>query len=224
MDSVSLRTPWRYLAIQPRLAAVGPLGLYSAPSGAARPAAPSTTASLAPGAPSTTASPAPGSPTPASPAAPPARPTGPTVLASGLVAPWGIAFLPGGDLSASIGPAQKPDLDFARFVKAASLAHPQVALPLVQRLARAYGSRALPLLRESFGAEVAPGLFEAELNFLRREEWACSADDVLWRRSKLGLHYTPAQRAAVADWCAHHWADAAAPGQPAAIHQETAWN
>ena len=150
------------------------------------------------------------------------------LLAKSLSTPRGAwtehAFLPGGDLSASIGPAQKPDLDFARFVQAASLAHPQVPLPLVQRLARAYGSRALPLLRESFGAEVAPGLFEAELNFLRREEWACSADDVLWRRSKLGLHYTPAQRAAVADWCARRWADAAAPGQPAAAHQETAWN
>jgi ABC-type sulfate/molybdate transport systems ATPase subunit len=38
------------------------------------------------------------------------------------------------------------------------------------------------------GPEVVPGLHEAELNYLHRHEWARSADDVLWRRSKLGLH------------------------------------
>ena len=58
------------------------------------------------------------------------------------------------------------------------------------------------------GPEVAPGLHEAELRFLEREEWACSADDVLWRRSKLGLHYSAAERQQVADWLArqatHH--------------------
>ncbi len=50
------------------------------------------------------------------------------------------------------------------------------------------------------GAEVAPGLYEAELDYLQRSEWACGADDVLWRRSKLGLHYTAQQRDEVAGW------------------------
>ena len=57
-------------------------------------------------------------------------------------------------------------------------------------------------LLAELGAEVAPGLHEAELAFLRREEWAVSADDVLWRRSKLGLHYSAAERQQVADWMA----------------------
>lgn len=52
----------------------------------------------------------------------------------------------------------------------------------------------------ALGPEVAPGLFEAELRYLMREEWARCADDVLWRRSKLGLHFTGVQRQAVADW------------------------
>lgn len=50
------------------------------------------------------------------------------------------------------------------------------------------------------GAEVAPGLHEAELHFLMSSEWATCADDVLWRRSKLGLHYTESQRAQVQAW------------------------
>jgi glycerol-3-phosphate dehydrogenase len=67
------------------------------------------------------------------------------------------------------------------------------------------------------GAEVAPGLFEAELRYLHHCEWARSADDVLWRRSKLGLHFTLAEREAVARWCDAQWgaadgAAAAAPG------------
>jgi hypothetical protein len=37
---------------------------------------------------------------------------------------------------------------------------------------------------------VAPGLYEAELRYLCDQEWARSADDVLWRRTKLGLHYS----------------------------------
>ena len=66
---------------------------------------------------------------------------------------------------------------------------------------------------------------EAELNYLRAHEWARSADDVLWRRSKLGLHLTPAQRATVADWCAAHWPDAIPPLAATATRTtETAWN
>jgi glycerol-3-phosphate dehydrogenase len=127
------------------------------------------------------------------------------------------AFLPGGDLSATIGAAQRPDTDFSRFVQALALAHPELPTPLVRRLARAYGSRAVALLKQPRGAEVAPGLYEAELQFLHDEEWARSADDVLWRRSKLGLHYEERHRAAVAEWCRAHWG-------AVADATETAWN
>jgi glycerol-3-phosphate dehydrogenase len=50
------------------------------------------------------------------------------------------------------------------------------------------------------GAEVAPGLHERELRYLEGDEWATTAQDVLWRRSKLGLHYRPAERDAVERW------------------------
>jgi glycerol-3-phosphate dehydrogenase len=47
---------------------------------------------------------------------------------------------------------------------------------------------------------VAPGLHDAELRYLYAQEWVRTADDALWRRSKLGLRYTPQERAAVARW------------------------
>ena len=136
------------------------------------------------------------------------------------------ASLPGGDLTPWIGSAQRPDTDFARFAQALTLRHPGLPASLCRRLARAYGARAeLVLGTGDLGAEVAPGLFEAELHYLHTHEWARSADDVLWRRSKLGLHLTPAQRAAVADWCAAHWPDAIAPATSNAYRTpETAWN
>ncbi len=136
------------------------------------------------------------------------------------------ALLPGGDLSAWIGPAQRPDADIARFAHALATRHPELSVALADRLAHAYGSRVELLLQGGLGAEIAPDLFEAELNYLHTHEWARSADDVLWRRSKLGLHLTPAERAAVADWCTAHWPDAIAPTIPAASRTtpETAWN
>jgi glycerol-3-phosphate dehydrogenase len=73
----------------------------------------------------------------------------------------------------------------------------------LRRMARAYGSRIDQVLAQSapgMGAQVAPGLYEAELDYLQREEWATSAEDVLWRRSKLGLHYSAQQRVDVAQW------------------------
>jgi glycerol-3-phosphate dehydrogenase len=126
------------------------------------------------------------------------RLVGPLSLAAGA---WthGVPF-PGGDLSAWIGAPQRPDTDFARFVDAVAARHPQVARPLLRRLARAYGTRLEAILANGLGAEVAPGLHEAELRFLHDHEWARSADDVLWRRSKLGLHFDAAQRTTVADW------------------------
>ncbi len=123
------------------------------------------------------------------------------------------ASLPGGDLSGWIGQPKRPDTDFIRFAQAASLSYPQLPPTLCQRLARAYGSRIDSVVSsgpEGLGAEVVPGLFEAELNYLHDHEWARSADDVLWRRSKLGLHLSAAECATVDRWCAANWPDAAA--------------
>jgi glycerol-3-phosphate dehydrogenase len=129
------------------------------------------------------------------------------------------AFLPGGDLSAWVGAAQRPDTDFSRFVQALALRHPALPSALVRRLARAYGARVATLLDGPLGAQVAPGLYEAELEFLHTQEWARSADDVLWRRSKLGLHLDAAQRAAVDAWCRAHW------GEPMTTNTtERAWS
>ena len=119
------------------------------------------------------------------------------------------AFLPGGDLSSWIGPAQRPDTDFERLVQTLRQRHPWLPAALAHRLARAYGSRLDELLGTAasladLGAEIIPGLYEAELRFLHDKEWAVSGDDVLWRRSKLGLHSTPEQRRRVSAWMQHH--------------------
>ncbi|MBS0446620.1 MAG: glycerol-3-phosphate dehydrogenase [Proteobacteria bacterium] len=120
------------------------------------------------------------------------------------------ATLPGGDLAEwmteqGIAPGRAGTDRFARYAAALEQRHAGLPAALLQRLARAYGTRADAVLEGPLGAEVAPGLHEAELRYLHEHEWALAADDVLWRRSKLGLHYTPAQREAVAAWCARHW-------------------
>ncbi len=127
------------------------------------------------------------------------------------------ALLPGGDLGGWVGAAQTPPADFSRFLQALATRHGWLPAALRERWARAYGSRLVLLLRAphaqpasgdeaqslaELGAEIAPGLHVAELRYLRQVEWARSADDVLWRRSKLGLHYSATQCAAVAEWFA----------------------
>jgi glycerol-3-phosphate dehydrogenase len=113
------------------------------------------------------------------------------------------ALLPGGDLSAWIGPPQRPDTDMQRFVAALAERCPQLPAPVRERWARCYGGRVALLLQPgTLGAQVAPGLFEVELDYLYQQEWARSVDDVLWRRTKLGLHLSAGQREAVAVWWA----------------------
>ena len=63
----------------------------------------------------------------------------------------------------------------------------------------------------ALGDEVAPGLHEAELRYLCEHEWARSADDVLWRRSKLGLHLSDSECAAVERWFAQRAGQRCAP-------------
>ncbi|MCC8403535.1 glycerol-3-phosphate dehydrogenase [Paraburkholderia sp. MMS20-SJTN17] len=97
------------------------------------------------------------------------------------------APLPGGDIAQA---------NFNRFLGEFSREHAWLPASLAHRLARAYGTRAnrvigLARSRAELGREFAPGLHEAELVYLRDTEWALSAEDVLWRRSKLGLHLEP---------------------------------
>lgn len=82
---------------------------------------------------------------------------------------------------------------------------PFLAETLIRRLVRAYGTDTRNILAETkteadLGTCFGAGLYETEINWLIRHEFARDADDILWRRSKLGLHMSEAQRKSVADW------------------------
>ena len=100
--------------------------------------------------------------------------------------PWTrAAFLPGG-LAYS-----KSDSYLADMKKRFTFLKPQI----VERLYRAYGNRMELILKDArfasdLGKFIGP-LSESELQYLIENEWVTSADDVLWRRSKLGLHMKP---------------------------------
>lgn len=113
--------------------------------------------------------------------------------------PWtGAAPLPGGDMEGA---------DFDLFLRNLRAARPWLPPALANRLARAYGSRAGTILGEAraladLGADFGAGLLQAEIDYLMDEEWASTAEDILWRRSKLGLRLSPIESARVADYVA----------------------
>ncbi len=103
------------------------------------------------------------------------------------------AGLPGGDL---------PGGDFDAFVADLCGEHPALPRALLRRLARAYGTRAELVLAGArdpadLGRDFGGGLTEAELVYLARHEWARTGADVLWRRSKMGLHTLPQAEAQI---------------------------
>lgn len=124
------------------------------------------------------------------------------------------AALPGGDLADALSKAgavvdRHPDHLRAAYVSDVMRRFPWLPEPLAKRYVAAYGTRVDRLLAgvnglSELGAEVAPWLFEVELHYLKAFEWATSAEDVLWRRGKLGLHLQPVERERVAAWFAAH--------------------
>ncbi len=101
--------------------------------------------------------------------------------------------LPGGDFPAEGFPA---------LVATLRADYPWADEALVLRLARAYGGRARRILTGAksmadLGTVFGADLTAREADYLRREEWAACADDILWRRSKLGLRFTPDEAAAL---------------------------
>lgn len=110
--------------------------------------------------------------------------------------------LPGGDI---------PKADFNHFVRDQQQRYPWLPRELLYRYARNYGTkiqdiigkaRSLPGLGQHFG----DGVYEAEARYLMRYEWAQTSEDILWRRSKLGLHISDATKLALDKFldAAHH--------------------
>lgn len=71
-----------------------------------------------------------------------------------------------------------------------------------RRWARSYGDRALRMLDGArglpdLGIHFGADLYQREVDHLCEDEWAYAVEDVLWRRSKLGLRFNPAQTAAL---------------------------
>ena len=106
--------------------------------------------------------------------------------------------LPGGDMDVSAIAALTAEL--VRNYPFLTAAH-------ANRLAHAYGTRAAKLLGDAkslddLGQSFGATLTESEVRYLMANEWARSADDIVWRRSKLGLRLSAAEIAALEDWMA----------------------
>ncbi|HVC01904.1 MAG TPA: glycerol-3-phosphate dehydrogenase [Steroidobacteraceae bacterium] len=106
------------------------------------------------------------------------------------------SVLPGGDFAGA---------DYDAFAREQVTRHAGLPPILMQRLCRAYGTACERIIGNAvdtrgLGREIAPQLFEAELEYLKDQEWAATGEDVLWRRSKLGLCYDAQQAARVHAW------------------------
>jgi glycerol-3-phosphate dehydrogenase len=107
-------------------------------------------------------------------------------------ADWtGAANLPGGNFGRYDAPA---------LARSLARRYPFIGEAQARRLTRLYGTLAQDFLGEAasaadLGEDFGHGLTAAEVDYLIAREWARSSDDVLWRRTKLGLHFTPEQTA-----------------------------
>ncbi len=125
-----------------------------------------------------------------------------TVIEAG--GPWTKdAFLPGGDVGG----------DVDNYLKNIKKKYKDVPAAVLNRWVKNYGCRIEEIMQQksgndsaNLGREVAFNVFEVELRYLMEKEFAITADDVLWRRTKLGLHLLPAERQSVAKWVRDYWA------------------
>jgi glycerol-3-phosphate dehydrogenase len=108
--------------------------------------------------------------------------------------PWTASEpLPGGDLGSE---------GIEGLIAEIAARHSYLAGDLVRRLAFSYGTRAWRIIAETksnddLGPRLVGNLHRAELDYLRQEEWARTPDDVLWRRTKLGLAASAAEISAL---------------------------
>jgi len=108
----------------------------------------------------------------------------------------GKAPLPGGDMEVTA---------VAELAAQLRRRYPFLDAANANRLAHAYGTRAVKMLGEAksaadLGQWFGAGLTEAEIDYLMSTEWACTVEDVIWRRSKLGLRLAPSEVAVLDAW------------------------
>jgi D-erythritol 1-phosphate dehydrogenase len=106
------------------------------------------------------------------------------------------APLPGGDI---------PNADIDAFESSFKRDHPWLEPEIAERYVRLYGNRTAILLNgarsmSDLGRHFGAGLYEREVEYLIAHEWAETAEDILWRRTKVGLHISPDGVAALNDW------------------------
>lgn len=124
-------------------------------------------------------------------------------------APWtASAPLPGGDFQVAGRGALAGEL---------MLAHPFLKREHAERLVRLYGTRSREILKgasdeAALGTRFGADLYQREVAWLMANEWARTAQDVLWRRTKMGLRFSEAEAKALDDWMS----EAAAGGRRAA--------
>ena len=92
--------------------------------------------------------------------------------------------LPGGDING---------LSYSQWQKDVSNTFNWLKPEILNRLCNAYGTRVHQILgsaqsEQDLGVHFGAGLYAKEVDYLIRDEWARSAEDIIWRRSKLGLY------------------------------------
>jgi glycerol-3-phosphate dehydrogenase len=103
-----------------------------------------------------------------------------------------------------------PGCDFAPdtftvFYEKLMKTYPWIPEKILQRYATSYGTRTRIILNDAhtishLGKDFGAGLYQKEVEYLIQHEWATSAGDILWRRTKLGLHFKPPSIADLAYW------------------------
>jgi glycerol-3-phosphate dehydrogenase len=110
--------------------------------------------------------------------------------------PWTkSSHLPGGDF---------PYGEFDALVANTRRSRPFLSEEHALRLVRSYGTRVERVLGpartlDDLGPSIGADLTPAEVRYLMQQEWAQTADDVLWRRTKLGLRFSSEERARLAN-------------------------
>jgi glycerol-3-phosphate dehydrogenase len=84
-------------------------------------------------------------------------------------------------------------LPFVQFIHKLKRQYHWLPKEIIMRYARSYGDLSHRILKNcqglsDLGRHFGAGLYEKEITYLRQSEWAINADDIIWRRSKLGLH------------------------------------